>query len=68
MPASHGDNDLPASVALREIPERLGDLGQRVGFIDDRRDLSGLEEFVHEEQVLVVWLRNKRSQALAHEG
>jgi uncharacterized protein YndB with AHSA1/START domain len=41
--ASYRDDDLPSGVASFQVPDRLGGLIQRVGPVDDRRDLAGLD-------------------------
>jgi hypothetical protein len=65
--ASHGDDDLSASVACFELPDGLGDLGQRVGSVDDRCELAGLDEFPQGLQVFLPRLGGQHPQPLAHE-
>ena len=66
--ASYGDEDFSSSMSLFQIPDGLRGLAQRVGPVDDRRDLAGLDELLEDEQVLLVLRRNERAQLLAHEG
>ena len=40
----HGDRDLAAGVAPPDVVDRLRGLAQRVGTVDDGRDLAGLDE------------------------
>ena len=66
--ASHGDDDLAAaSVAMYQIPDGLGDLAQRVGPIDDRRDLAGLKQLPHSLQVLLPRVGAQHPQPLTHQ-
>jgi hypothetical protein len=43
--SSHGDDDLRACVLHFEVPDGLGCFDERIGPVDDGRDLSGLGEF-----------------------
>jgi hypothetical protein len=63
----HADDDLSSSVSLFEIPDGLGNLGERVGPVDDRCDLPGFDELGEDDQVLVVLRGHERAQLLAHE-
>ena len=65
--ASHPDHDLASGVSLLQVPDRLGGLTQRVGPVDDRRDLAGLDELLQHQQVLAPFLRGQRAQRLARE-
>src|SRR5215203_7083399 len=64
---SHADDDLSSGVSLFQITDGLGDLTQRVYPIDDGCDLTGLDELLEDEHVLVVLLIDERAQLLAHE-
>jgi hypothetical protein len=64
---SHGDDDFSSGVSLFQIPDRLGDLGERVGPVDDRCDLPGFDELLEDDHVLVVLRGDERPQLLAHE-
>ena len=44
----HSDDDFSFRVHLLQIADGLGDLAQRVGFVDVRCELSGFEEFLQE--------------------
>ena len=65
--ASHGDDDLSASASRVQIADGVRDLAQRIGPVDDRRDLAGFDELCQDLQV--AWLRAPRTigQPLAHE-
>src|ERR687890_1579893 len=52
--SSHGDEDFSFCVSPFQIPDGFGDLGERVGTVDDRCDLPGFDELLEDEQVLVV--------------
>src|SRR5215208_5301744 len=65
--ASHGDDDFSSSVSFFQIPDGLGDLAQRVSPVDDWCDLTGFDELLEDEHVLVVLLVNECAQLLAHE-
>jgi len=43
--ASHGDEDFSSGVSSFQIPDGFGDLGERVGTVNDRCDLPGFDEF-----------------------
>jgi|SRR5713226_1146902 len=43
--SSHGDDDLRARVLHFKVPDGLGGFEERIGPVDDGRDLSGLGEF-----------------------
>ena len=64
---SHGDNDLSSAVTFLQIPESVRDFAQRERSVDDRRELAGLDELLHEQQVLLVRRCRERPQVLAHE-
>src|SRR6266511_839772 len=64
---SYGDDDFSSGVSLFQITDGLWDLVERVRLTDDRRYLSGLDEFLEHDQVLAVLLRDERAQPLAHE-
>src|SRR6266508_1958213 len=65
--ASHGDDDLASGVSLLQRPDGLGHLAQRVGPVDDRCDLAGLDELLQDHQVLAPFLQYELAQPLAHE-
>jgi hypothetical protein len=62
-----GDDDLAARVALSPVPDRLGDLAQRVGPVDQRRDLAGLDQLPQALDVLLALGRDQPTQPLTHE-
>jgi hypothetical protein len=64
---SKGDDDFPSSVSGLDIADSLRCLAQRVCAVDDRSDLSGLDELFENNQVVVVQLRKERTEPLAHE-
>jgi hypothetical protein len=65
--ASDGDDELAAGVAVLHLPDGLGGLAQRVGLVDDRRHLAGLDEPGEHEQVGRVLRAHDRGQPLPHE-
>ena len=65
--ASHPDHDLPSGVTCFQVAHRLGGLTQRVGPVDDRRDLAGFDEVFDDLQVLLAPFRQERQQPLAYE-
>ena len=65
--ASHGDDDLAACAAFSHVPDGVGDVAQRVGPVDDRRDLPGFDELLEDHQVPVVLPRDERAQLLPDE-
>ena len=50
----HGDDDLAACVSLLHAAQALGRVGQRVGPVEDRCELSGLDETGEGEQLLLL--------------
>src|SRR5215208_535396 len=64
---SHGDDDLSSGVSLFQITDGLGYLGERIRLVDDGCDLTGLDELLEDEHVLVVLLVDERAQLLTHE-
>ena len=63
---SHGDDDLPLGVSFLQIPDGLRYLNQPVATVNDRCDLSRLNEVVQDNQVLLIRRRNERDHPLAH--
>jgi hypothetical protein len=62
-----GDDELPACVAIRQMPDGLSGVAQWICLLDDRRDLAGLDELLENEQVRGVLARDERAQLLTHE-
>ena len=60
---SERDDDLPSSVSLFEIRDGLRDVAERIGPVDDRRDLASFDEL---DRVSISWVvslvRNGRSR------
>jgi len=54
MRPSHGDDDLCSDVSFAHVPQRLGQLVQRVLSVDDRCRLAGLEELSQDPEVFAV--------------
>jgi hypothetical protein len=52
--ASHGDDDLSLSVSFFQIPDGLWDFGERVRPVDHRCDLSGLEELLQDNHLVLL--------------
>src|SRR5215217_1429370 len=46
--ASHGDDDLSSGVSFFQVPDGIGDLGERVGPVDDRCDLPRFDEVLED--------------------
>jgi energy-coupling factor transporter ATP-binding protein EcfA2 len=65
---SHGKDDLRARVLHFEVPDGLGSLAQRVGPVDDRGDLSGLDEFSQRCEVLPARSRRQLDQPMPDEA
>jgi len=66
--ADDGDDDLSSGVSLAEIPERFWDLGQLVLPVYDRSDRSGFEKLLQDHQIILLYLRQKRSHDTAAVG
>src|SRR5215472_8286947 len=64
---SHGDDDLPLGVACFEVADGLGDLAQRVGPVDDRRDLRLSQQPAEKHQVVFAVASQEWHHFLAHE-
>jgi hypothetical protein len=63
-----GDNHkLSSGVAFSLVSESLGNLAQLVAAIDDRRDLSGLDELPQDHQIVPGMPRNEEAHPLSHE-
>jgi hypothetical protein len=65
--ASHGDDELAAPVALDQLADGLGDLGQRVGRADGRGDLAGLQQLPQGLEIVLARLGAQHPQPLADE-
>ena len=68
--ALHGDDDIFSVVSLFQIPDCLGDLGERVRPVADRCDLPGFDELLEDDQMLLVatasLMRNDLPNAARH--
>ena len=64
---SHRDDDLSSSVPIIQVADGRGNLAERVGLVDDGRDVAGLDELGEHEQVGVVLRADERRQLLADE-
>ena len=62
------DGDLAAGVSQPDVIDRLGGLAQRIGPIDDRSDLAGLDELLEDDEVGLVLRDEERPQRLAGEA
>src|ERR1039458_4973730 len=62
------DDDLASRVAPSDLFDRLRAIGQRVGSIDDRCDLTGFYHLREGRQILVLLRHEKPPQSLAHES
>ena len=65
--ASDGDDELSSGVPLLQLPDGLGDLAQRVGPVNDRRELAGLDELPQDHQVVLARLGGQHPQPLTNE-
>ena len=67
---SHGDDDLPAGVALAEVAESVGRLAQLVAPVDDRLDLSRSRSAHAGAEIVLLDLRDEELDLLApdHRG
>src|SRR5215217_6208057 len=63
----HGDDDLAACMSLLHMEQTLGRVGQWVRPVDDRRELPGLDEPSHGEQLLPVLPGRERAEPLRDE-
>ena len=66
-PRLDGDDDLSSGVSFSEIPKSLGSLAQPIGPIDDRPDLSGLDELLQDNQILPGMPREEDAHLMVHE-
>src|SRR4029450_6533299 len=65
--ASDRDDDLAASVAFRQVSDRIRSLDQRIRPVDHRRDLARLDERLEGLEVLLLHYRVQPAQLLTHE-
>src|SRR5882757_7472175 len=65
---SDDDDELASRVALLQVPDRVRGLGERVGAVDGRSDLSLLGEVLEGQQVLVAREGDEVAEVLADEG
>ena len=61
------NHELSSGVAFSLVSESLGNLAQLVAAIDDRRDLSGLDELPQDHQIVPGMPRNEDAHPLSHE-
>ena len=59
--------DSCAALALDQLPDGLGDLGQRVGPADGRGDLAGLQQLPQGLEIFLARLGAQHPQPLANE-
>src|SRR6266508_2589023 len=50
--SSHGDDDLASGLSRSQVADRLGHLAQRERPVDDRRDLPGFDQLLHDDQAV----------------
>src|SRR3954454_4968313 len=62
-----GDDDLAADVSFLQVAQARGGVGQRVGPVDDRCELPGLDELGDGEQVFPRPGVRERSEPLSDE-
>src|SRR2546421_12788548 len=65
--ASYRNHHLAARVSLFDVAYRFGHLLERVGAIDDRRDLCGCDEVFQMVELAFGALRDEARHTLAHE-
>src|SRR5438477_12042177 len=61
------DDYFSSSVTLFEVPDGLGDLGQRVGPVDHRLHFSGLHQVPQQREVVFPDVRYEKEKFLAAE-
>src|SRR3954454_20802875 len=64
----HRDDDLAAYVSFLQVAQARGGVRERVGPVDDRREVAGLDELDDGEQVLPGPGVRERSEALPDEA
>src|SRR5215472_10526810 len=67
-PVSDRDDDLSPGVSCLEIADGRGHLAQRIGAVDDRGDLAGLEQLAQHGQIIPAWLGHEEGHLLVHHG
>src|SRR5918911_1746453 len=60
----HGDHDFSLGVSCFKIPQRFSSLMQWVASIDHRRNAPGLDQLLHERQILLRWVLYKGTEPL----
>jgi hypothetical protein len=65
--ALHPEDNLASGVTCFQVSHRLGGVTQRVGPVDDGRDLAGLDQVFHHQQVLPAPSGQERAQPLAQQ-
>src|ERR1022692_2999897 len=65
--ASDTDHDLSSGVPCSDVIHRPSSLAQRIGSIDDRRRLAGLDQLLEGDEIVMLLRHHKSAQPLAHE-
>ena len=60
---SHCDDNLPPGAAVDHVLDGRGGFAQRVGPVDDRGDLAGLDELLEDDEVLRVLRVDERASS-----
>lgn len=66
--ASDGDHDLSLGVSFSLVPESFWNLAQLEAPVDDRRNLSGLDELPQDNQILGGVFRKEDAQVACTES
>src|SRR5450755_189932 len=65
--ASDIDHDLSSRVPRSDVIHRSGGLAQGVGPIDERHDLTGLDQLLEGQEIVMLLRHHKSAEPLAHE-
>src|SRR5450755_2644936 len=65
--ASDTDHNLSSGVPRSDVIHRSGGLAERVGSIDDRHDLTGVDQVRKGDEIVVLLRHHKSAEPLAHE-
>src|SRR5437660_340882 len=66
--SAHVDDDFGPSLTGSDVANGIGSLAQRERPIDHRRQLSGLDELLEDDEVVITHRGDVRHEALAHDG
>src|SRR5579862_514927 len=66
--SSNTDHDLSRRVPCSDIVHGPSAFTERIGAVDNRRDLAGLDQVLECDEIVVLLRNDKPAQALAHEA